>query len=87
VGELEALYKKKDSHTAFDFAKMSRTLHPNDWDPQFPVYAGDMFKIFKDFKKDRPVNKIWTAPGINDEIAKVTKLYADHYKTGPLKTA
>jgi ribose transport system substrate-binding protein len=87
VHTLRELYAAKDKHNAFDFKKMSRTLNPDDWDPQFPVYAGDMFKIFKDFKKDRPVNPVWKADGIDAEIKKIDDLYASHYKSGPLKKA
>jgi ribose transport system substrate-binding protein len=80
---IHQLYKNKGP---FDWRKMSRTLNPQDWDPQWPVRGGNMEEIFKGFKKDRPVNKVWESPTINDEIKKIDELYASHYKTGPLKS-
>lgn len=70
---------------AFDWAKMSQVLHPDDWDLQFEVQPANPTKLWEGFPPDLPLNPVWTAPGIDDEIAAVAQLYAQHYVSGPLK--
>lgn len=83
VAELQT--KVYDDPDAFDWAKMSQVLHPDDWDLQFDVQPANPVTLWDGFPPDIPLNPLWTAPGMAEEIAAVAQLYRDHYVTGPLK--
>jgi ribose transport system substrate-binding protein len=85
VAELQT--KVYQNPHAFDWAKMSKVLHPDDWDLQFEVQPANPVKLWEGFPKNLPLNPVWTAPGIAEEIASVQQLYAKHYASGPLKAA
>jgi ribose transport system substrate-binding protein len=72
-----------DAPNPFDWSLMSRTLHPDDWDPQFDVQPFDPNVVWAPFPKDRPLNPAWN--GTTEEIKQEQQVYQDHYKTGPLK--
>ncbi|MCV9999649.1 sugar ABC transporter substrate-binding protein [Pararhizobium sp. YC-54] len=70
----------------YDWTKMSRTLNPETWDPQAGVEPIDPevhFALFPD-NKDR-LNPAYAEAKAAGEFGRVTKLYADQYKTGPFR--
>lgn len=69
----------------FDWRKMSRTLNKDTWDPQNEITPIDPDEHWKVFKKDLPLNAEWAKAKTSGEIDRVKQLYADRYKTGPLK--
>jgi ribose transport system substrate-binding protein len=70
----------------FDFAKMSRTLNPNDWDPQNNIFPIDPATQWAGQEGQDKLNAAYgDAAAWKTEFDAVTKLYADHYKTGPFK--
>jgi ribose transport system substrate-binding protein len=81
VADLKA--KIYDASKPFDWALMSRTMHPKDWDPQFDVQPVDPNVLWAAFPKDRPLNAAWN--GSADAIKGQQQTYQQHYKTGPLK--
>jgi ribose transport system substrate-binding protein len=81
VADLKAkIYDAKDP---FDWSLMSKTLHPDDWDPQFDVQPVDPNVLWAPFPKDRPLNAAWD--GSAEAIKKEQQVYQEHYKSGPLK--
>ncbi len=76
------IYQSKE--LPFDWARMSRTLHPTDWDPQNNIVPIDPQAHWGADPTDKAkLNKAYADAGWKSEYDKVTKLYADHYKTGP----
>ena len=69
----------------FDWTKMSRTLNPDSWDPQNNIYPIDPVPHWGDAEGKNKLNAAYVAPDWKAEFDAVTKLYADHYKTGPFK--
>ncbi len=70
----------------FDFAKMSRTLNPDNWDPQNNIYPIDPSTQWAGQEGQEKLNPAYAdASKWKAEFDAVTKLYADHYKTGPFK--
>jgi ribose transport system substrate-binding protein len=69
----------------FDWAKMSRTLNPDSWDPQNNIYPIDPVTHWGDAEGKDKLNAAYADAGWQAEFERVTKLYADHYKTGPFK--
>jgi ribose transport system substrate-binding protein len=64
---------------------MSRTLSPEDWDPQnniFPI--GPALQWAGQEGQDK-LNAAYAEANWKEEFDAVTKLYAEHYKTGPFK--
>lgn len=83
----ELMYKKQPF--PFDYEKMSRVLHPQDWDPQnllTPIHP-EQYWAWR--AKDKPAG--YTLPGAyaaaqsQGDFEKITRLYADHFKSDPLK--
>ncbi len=75
----------QSSEFPFDWVKMSRTLHPDDWDPQNKVTPIDPATHWAGIEGQDKLNAVYAAPGWKDELAAATKLYADRYKTGPFR--
>jgi ribose transport system substrate-binding protein len=78
------LYKKL--HTGdlpFDWVKMSRALHPNDWDPQTLLTPINPHKFYAEAPKNSyTLNPAWDSQ--EAAIAKVQKDYANRFTGGPL---
>jgi ribose transport system substrate-binding protein len=72
-----------EAKAPFNWTKMSRTLNPRNWDPQMDVQPFDPNVFWKAFEKDRPLNEAWQ--GQTAAIKRAQRLYAAHYKTGPVK--
>ncbi|WP_146172524.1 sugar ABC transporter substrate-binding protein [Mesorhizobium helmanticense] len=76
----------KGAELPFDFAKMSRTLNPDNWDPQNNIYPIDPFTQWAGQEGQDKLNAAYgDAAKWKAEFDAVTKLYADHYKSGPFK--
>ena len=75
----------QSSEFPFDWAKMSRTLNPNSWDPQNNIYPIDPVTHWGEAEGKDKLNAAYADAGWQAEFDAVTKLYADHYKTGPFK--
>jgi ribose transport system substrate-binding protein len=74
----------KSAELPFDWVKMSRTLHPTDWDPQNSIVPIDPDTHWAAYAADKgKLNKAYAEPNWKSEYDEVTKLYADHYKSGP----
>jgi ribose transport system substrate-binding protein len=71
----------------FDWVKMSRTLSPDNWDPQNKIIPIDPKEHWKDAKGEEKLNAAYNAADWPEQLAKVTKMYADHYKSGPFYAA
>jgi ribose transport system substrate-binding protein len=69
----------------FDFKKMSRTLNPDNWDPQNNIYPIDPATQWAGQDGEDKLNAAYRDAGWKAEFDAVTKLYADHYKSGPFK--
>lgn len=69
----------------FDFAKMSRTLNPENWDPQNNIYPIDPATQWAGMDGEANLNAAYKDGNWKAEFDAVTKLYADHYKSGPFK--
>ncbi|MCA0043398.1 sugar ABC transporter substrate-binding protein [Celeribacter litoreus] len=80
---LDKIYGEGDS---FDWAKMSRTLNPEDWDPQYEVRSIDPDQLYASAETERKLNPVYDGAAAAGEFSKVDALYAEHYKTGPLKS-
>jgi ribose transport system substrate-binding protein len=82
----ELLYKADQS--PYDWKKMSRVLHPDDWDPQNLMVAMDLESYWGDRPKF-PKPSGYEFPALYTENwskrDEVNKLYADHFKNDPLK--
>lgn len=82
VDALKTFLAGDNGKLPFDWRKMSRTLHPDDWDPQnvvWPVDAADMWAPY-----DKPdgydLPEAYLAAVAAGELDSVKALYADHYK-------
>lgn len=67
----------------FDWEKMSRALHPDDWDPQTlltPIVPQDFFADAP--RGDYQLNSAWD--NVDSKIASVKADYAARFKSGPL---
>ena len=66
----------------FDYRKISKVLHPDDWDPQAEVFPLDVDKAWAGV--DRPEGWEYPAPYLaardNGEWDQLRAEYADHYK-------
>jgi ribose transport system substrate-binding protein len=81
----QRIYQSKE--LPFDWKKMSRTLNPTDWDPQNTILPIDPEVHWGAYEGKEKLNAAYAAARQADEFAAVTKLYADHYKTGPFRAA
>lgn len=80
----EKIYKSAE--LPFDWKKMSRTLNPEDWDPQNNIYPIDPAVQWAGQEGQDKLNAAYgDAAKWKEEFDAVTKLYADHYKSGPFK--
>lgn len=77
------IYESKE--LPFNWEKMSRTLHPTDWDPQNVITPIDPEAHWGSAEGKNKLNAAYTNDKWKGELEAVTKLYADHYKTGPFK--
>lgn len=77
----------KAAELPFDWKKMSKTLSPNDWDPQNKIVPIDPKVHWNGAKGEAKLNAAYNAPDWPDQLAKATKMYADHYKSGPFYAA
>jgi len=67
----------------FDWAKMSRALHPSDWDPQTLLTPIDPKDFFAGATPGQyQLNQAWAQA--ESTIPKVKQDLADHFKSGPL---
>ncbi len=71
----------------FDWKKMSRTLNPDNWDPQNTILPIDPTVHWAAYEGKEKLNPAYAAASKDGEFAAVTKLYADHYKSGPFHPA
>jgi ABC-type sugar transport system substrate-binding protein len=75
-------YVKNDGVEPFDYKKMSKVAHPDDWDPQAEVFPMDIDQEWGGI--DKPQG--WDYPAAygearsNGEVKKVQEEYAAHYK-------
>ncbi|WP_459800271.1 sugar ABC transporter substrate-binding protein [Herbidospora sp. RD11066] len=75
---LSSVYKKE---LPFDWAKMSRALNPDSWDPQTLLTPIDPKPYFEGFpQEDYRLNPAWEKVDFADATAK----YKDAFKSGPL---
>lgn len=70
----------------FDWKLMSRTLNPDNWDPQNKITAMDPEVFWNNLPGKERLNKIYEGAKDRGEFASVDTLYADHYKKGPFKS-
>ncbi len=71
----------------FDWAKMSRTLNPETWDPQNKITAINPDDYWGPFPENRgKLNPAYEGAAEKGVFADVDALYAEHYKTGPVKS-
>jgi ribose transport system substrate-binding protein len=66
----------------FDWARMSQTLHPKDWDPQTLLTPIDPKKFFQGAAGPYTLNPAWDAAA--DQIPQVAKDYGARFTSGPL---
>ncbi|MET3934735.1 sugar ABC transporter substrate-binding protein [Arthrobacter sp. OAP107] len=67
----------------FEWERMSRALHPDDWDPQTLLTPIKPQEFFADAPTgDYKLNTAWD--GIDQEITQIKKKYADAFQAGPL---
>ena len=74
-----------DGPYPYDWKKMSRVLHPNDWDPQgllVPIYPENFTNWrYLDKPKGYKVPKEYKEAMDSGEYQKIYKMYIDHFKT------
>jgi ribose transport system substrate-binding protein len=89
VENAEAINRKvyASATLPFDWVKMSRTLHPTDWDPQNKVTPIDPTVHWGGMPNEGKLNAVYKSASWPAELAAATKLYADHYRTGPFHAA
>ncbi|MDT4934869.1 MAG: ribose transport system substrate-binding protein, partial [Pseudonocardiales bacterium] len=65
----------------FDWAKMSKALHPTDWDPQTLLNPIDPKEYYAGIAQDQyKLNSAWDSA----DIASVRSQYSAAFKSGPL---
>lgn len=76
----------RSAELPFDWAKMSRTLNPDTWDPQNNIYPIDPATHWAGQDGMDKLNAAYgDAAKWKADFDAATKLYADHYKSGPFK--
>lgn len=84
-GIAEAIYGEGED--PFDWALMSRTINPDNWDPQNKITAMDPDVFWGPFPENRgQLNSAYEGAAEAGVFSKVDALYAEHYKTGPVKS-
>lgn len=80
VGKLKDFLGKES--LAFDWKKMSRVLHPDDWDPQNVVWPLNPAELWDAYPKPAgyKLPAEYLAAESKGDLQAITKLYADHYK-------
>jgi ABC-type sugar transport system substrate-binding protein len=75
-------FVKKIDKLPFDFKKMSKVLHPDDWDPQNLVYPLDVHEYFRFNKKPKgfEMPPQWQNSIDSGKPEKIAKIYEEHYK-------
>jgi len=75
-------YAKKMDNLPFDFKRMSKTLHPDDWDPQNLLTPLDVNRYFGHTPPDRdtPIPADWQQAVDSGEMARVGKIYGERYQ-------
>jgi len=67
-----------------DFPKMSRVLHPDDWDPQAGVTPINPYSYWAGIPQDTvKLDPAWDEVLSNGEFDKTKQEYRDHWKSGP----
>ena len=81
------IYEAKE--LPFDWVKMSRTIHPEDWDPQNTIIPIDPSAHWGTQPGKDKLNPAYAASSWPTELDEVTKLYADSVQVGsvPLRTS
>ncbi len=79
----EKIYKSAE--LPFDWRLMSRTLNPENWDPQNNIFPIDPALQWAGQEGQDKLNPAYAEANWKEEFDAVTKLYAEHYKTGPFK--
>jgi ribose transport system substrate-binding protein len=82
VAGLKTFLAGDDGRLPFDWRKMSRTLHPEDWDPQnvvWPVDAEDMWAPY-DKPEGYELPAAYREAVSSGELERVTAEYASHYQ-------
>ena len=71
-----------DGVKPFDYRRISKVLHPDDWDPQAEVYPLDIDKHWEGIAKPEgwTYPKAYTDARSSGEFERVRAEYADHYK-------
>jgi ribose transport system substrate-binding protein len=65
---------------------MSRTLNPDNWDPQNKITAIDPEAYWAPFPEGKErLNAAYAGAKDKEVFASVDALYAAHYKAGPVK--
>jgi len=83
-------YKELNSGSAspYDFLKMSKVLHPDDWNPQnllIPLVPEDHWTWRGEKPADYELPKQYVEAKEKGEFERVAKLYADRFSTDPFK--
>jgi ABC-type sugar transport system substrate-binding protein len=82
-----ARYVDNGNAPAFNYRKMSKVLHPDDWDPQQALRPWDLENLWGVLPEwdnyDPPA--AYKAAKANGEWERITALYADHYKIKALE--
>ena len=75
-------YVDNDGKPAFDYHKMSKVEHPDDWDPQQDLRPWDLENLWGMLPDwaDYDPPEAYKAARSNGEWERITQLYSDHYK-------
>lgn len=68
----------------WDYKLMSKTLNPDSWDMQSPVFAWDPNVFWAQRTAEKPANYSLPAEYDTVDFAAVDKLYQEHFKRDPL---
>ncbi len=82
VGPYLERYVNNGDVEPFDYKKMSKVLHPDDWDPQAELFPMDIDLEWGGIDKPSGWNypEAYTKSRESGEADAVRKMYADHYK-------
>jgi|LSQX01.1.fsa_nt_gb ribose transport system substrate-binding protein len=84
VNNVEEYYETffKAEKSPYDWAKMSKVLNPEDWDPQLGMSPIDPNEIWKNFTKPAgyELPEAYRSQAIEEEYKQVSELYKQHYK-------
>jgi ribose transport system substrate-binding protein len=64
----------------FDWPKMSKILHPHDWDPQNTIIPIDPFRYWGPPPAGTPTAALYQHAKKSGQFAAVTTMYASHFK-------